>query len=271
MSLAFTRRPGRALALGVAISLCAHGAVAAWLLAYPAADQVPQDPGLKGRAFIDLAEVDMLMLAPDTLLTEGDAAADSAAQLDSPEATEAAETARDPLLAQIPYRVDDPELTFRISSPDEPIESDRKATEVATVQQDTAHTEFAPPSAAASPAPSDGTAQQSSATDAEIGLSDAALAQIEQWQKDIVLALAKAKTYPRAARRARAEGKVTLGFTLDGYGRVIARSVEESSGHAVLDEAALALIDQLDRLPAPPAAMGPGPFPMRVPISYSFK
>ncbi|MFP1645047.1 TonB family protein [Pontitalea aquivivens] len=270
MSLAFPARAAPVWAIGLGISAAAHAAVLAAFLAQPVAPP-PAEAGLKGREFIDLADVDMILAAPETDLAKGEAAADSAAQLDSPEQTEPARAANDPMLAQIPDPVTDPDLQFRISTPDDPIEAEKEATEVATEVQEQEHTEFAPPATAASPEPSAGDQAQSSSTEAEIGLSDEDTARIEDWQKAIVLALAAAKTYPGAARQARAEGKVILGFSLDSYGRVVARSVLESSGHPVLDRAALALIDGLARLPAPPAAMGPGPFPMRVPIAYSVR
>lgn len=270
MSLAFPARAAPVWGIGLALSAAAHAAVLAAFLTQPVAPP-PTEAGLKGREFIDLADVDMILAAPDTDLAEGEAAADSAAQMDSPEQTEPAKAANDPMLAQIPDPVTDPELQFRISTPDEPVEAEKEATEVATDVQEQEHTEFAPPSSAASPAPSAGDQAQSSSTEAEIGLSDEDKARIEDWQKAIVLALAAAKTYPKAARQARVEGKVILEFTLDSYGRVVGRSVQDSSGHAVLDRAALALIDGLTRLPAPPTAMGPGPFPMRVPIVYSVK
>ncbi|MCL7465309.1 energy transducer TonB [Phaeovulum sp. NW3] len=270
MSLAFPARAAPVWTIGLAVSAAAHAAVLAAFLAQPVAPP-PAEAGLKGREFIDLADVDMILAAPETDLAQGEAATDSAAQMDSPEKTEPARAANDPILAQIPDPVADPELQFRISTPDDPVEAKKDATEVATEVQDKTHTEFAPPSTAASPAPSAGDQPQSGSTEAELGLSDEDRARIEDWQKAIVLALAAAKTYPKAARNARTEGKVILGFSLDSYGRVVARSVLERSGHPVLDQAALALIDGLAGLPAPPAAMGPGPFPMRVPIVYSVK
>ncbi|MDO5703737.1 MAG: TonB family protein [Paracoccus sp. (in: a-proteobacteria)] len=270
MSLAFPTSLGPGWMAGLAFSAAAHVAVLSAFLAQPIASALPET-GLKGREFIDLADIEMILAAPDTDLTEGDMAADSAAQIDSPEMTEPAKAANDPMLAQIPDPVTDPELQFRISNPDEPAEAEADATEIATEVQEEEQTEAALPSVAASPAPSAGEAAQSSSTEAEIGLGDEDKAQIEEWQKSVVLALAAAKSYPKAARKARAEGKVVVEFTLDRYGRVMSRAVQESSGYPVLDDAALALVDGLQRLPAPPPSLGPGPFPMRMPISYSVR
>lgn len=272
MSLVFTPRRGPVVLFGLGLSLSAHLALAGIWLAQPQAALVaPPDPGLKGRDFIDLAPVEMLMAAPEAELPEGDLAQDSQAALDSPAEREMAQAAEAPILAQIPYEVDDPELQFRIANPLEQDQSDTEAEEVPTeVQEDYVETPAAA-SQAAAPLASAGQDAQSGSTEAEVGLSDEEKARISDWQKDLVLALAHAKTYPPAARKARAEGKVTVAFSLDRYGRILRREVVESSGWPVLDRAALALIDGFDRLPAPPAAMGSGPFDLRFPIAYAFK
>ena len=270
MSLVYPSRRGPTLVLGLGLSLAAHGGLAALWLTRPAPPPVTRDdPGLRGREFIDLAPVEMLLAAPETDLPDGAPAADSAAALDSPEAREQAAAADDPMLAQIPYEVDDPELKFRVANPEES-EAQDVAEEVPTEMQEEVTDAQATASTAAAPEASAGQDAASGSAEEEIGLSDEARAQITEWQRDLVLALAQAKTYPPAARDARAEGQVVVAFTLDAYGRVVSRAVQESSGWPVLDAAALALVDGFDRLPAPPAAMGPGPFDLRFPISYAF-
>ncbi len=271
MSLVFAPRSGFGLMLGVGLSLVAHGGVVAALLARPLPAPMIEERGLKGREFIDLAPVEMLLAAPDTDMAEGDVSQDSAAQTESAEKTEETKASNDPMLAQVPYEVKDPELQFRLANPDEQTDATKEATEIATKVEEQTHTEFAVPTTAASPAASAGQDEQSGSTETEMGLSDDDKAPIENWQKDLVLAIAAAKTYPKAARKARAVGKVVVAFRLDGYGRILSREVVESSGWPVLDKATLAMFDGFDRLPAPPAAMGKGPFDMQVPVSYSLK
>lgn len=271
MSLVFAPRSGFGLMLGVGLSLVAHGGVVAALLARPLPAQMIEERGLKGREFIDLAPVEMLLAAPDTDMAEGDVSQDSAAQTESAEKTEETKASNDPMLAQVPYEVKDLELQFRLANPDEQTDATKEATEIATKVEEQTHTEFAVPTSAASPAASAGQDEQSGSTETEMGLSDDDKAPIENWQKDLVLAIAAAKTYPKAARKARAVGKVVVAFRLDGYGRILSREVVESSGWPVLDKATLAMFDGFDRLPAPPAAMGKGPFDMQVPVSYSLK
>ncbi|MGB0903939.1 MAG: energy transducer TonB, partial [Mangrovicoccus sp.] len=189
--------------------------------------------------------------------------------LDSAEERILAKAVNDPILAQVPYEVDDPELQFRVANPLEEDQGEVEADEIPTEMQEDYNEVLAQASTAAAPAPSAGQDAQSGSEEEEIGLSDEEKARISKWQQDLVLALAQAKTYPKAARKAKAQGKVTVVFTLDSYGRIVTRKVSESSGWPVLDKAALDLLDGFERLPAPPAAMGKGPFDLRFPISYA--
>lgn len=61
--------------------------------------------------------------------------------------------------------------------------------------------------------------------------------------------LARYRTYPLEARRARIEGVVQLRVTLMSDGRLVDARVEQSSGHAVLDRAALDLLARASPLP----------------------
>ena len=79
MSLVFAAsRAKGALLPALAVSVAAHVALAGAFLATPEVPPETQEQSLKGRDFIDLAEVEMLMAAPETDLTEGDVAQDSA-------------------------------------------------------------------------------------------------------------------------------------------------------------------------------------------------
>ena len=272
MSLAYSdRQGGGALWLGLAISLGLHGLIAAAFLHSAGHLPLPETLGLKGRELIDLADVEMLMAAPETDLATGAPADESQAALESPEKTEIAKSANDPLLAQIPYQVTDPELQFRLANPDKNPEATKEATEVPTEIKEEPKDKSAPDSTAAAPDASAGQDAASQSDETEEGLSDEETAAITAWQKSLVLTFAEAKTYPKAARAARATGEVVIGFTLDRYGRVLKRKITHSSGHETLDAAALAVIDGFDRLPAPPGAMGSGPFDLSIPFNYRFK
>lgn len=64
--------------------------------------------------------------------------------------------------------------------------------------------------------------------------------------------LAKHQRYPLAAKRDKQEGTVRVAFTIDRQGNVLSRSIETSSGFALLDEAALKVFDDATPLPKVP-------------------
>lgn len=80
-----------------------------------------------------------------------------------------------------------------------------------------------------------------------------------------------AQDYPLAARRASMEGTVTLSLDIDPRGQIIGVRVARSSGHGVLDDAAVASADALGRVPAPPEALAWATRPVRFPISYRIR
>jgi protein TonB len=64
-------------------------------------------------------------------------------------------------------------------------------------------------------------------------------------------------------------GTVMVSCTLDRSGRVLSRHVAQSSGHPVLDQAALATIDRAQPLPAPPADISSAELRLNIPIRFS--
>ena len=74
------------------------------------------------------------------------------------------------------------------------------------------------------------------------------------------------KTYPEAARRDGAEGRVVVRFTMDGNGAVTDVMLVAGSGAAALDEAAMALLRGA-RLPPPTPASER--LSVTLPIRYS--
>ncbi|MFK7987660.1 MAG: energy transducer TonB, partial [Sandaracinaceae bacterium] len=58
---------------------------------------------------------------------------------------------------------------------------------------------------------------------------------------------------PMVARREHLEGTVIVRIRLDQDGRVLGARLSRSSGHDVLDEAAVASIAALSTVPAPPS------------------
>lgn len=89
--------------------------------------------------------------------------------------------------------------------------------------------------------------------------------------KRLIRLLAKHQHYPRAARRARLEGTVTLALAIDREGRILKRQLRRSSGHALLDSAALASLAELKRLPPPPGALHWQKRSVAVPVVYRLR
>ena len=83
--------------------------------------------------------------------------------------------------------------------------------------------------------------------------------------------LNKRKTYPPEARAARQTGIVTVRFTVDRSGAVSAVSIKNSSGHAILDAATIALLQRVSPLPPFPAAMTRDRISLSLPIEYALR
>jgi protein TonB len=59
----------------------------------------------------------------------------------------------------------------------------------------------------------------------------------------------KAVRYPPAARPGKLEGKAVVQFQVRSNGHVSSRRILNSSGHAILDQAALEAVDRIGPLP----------------------
>jgi len=83
--------------------------------------------------------------------------------------------------------------------------------------------------------------------------------------------LAHYRTYPLEARRARIEGVVELRVTLMADGRLVDARVEQSSGHPLLDHAALDLLARASPLPDEFASGRSGQIELQLPIVYRMR
>ena len=83
--------------------------------------------------------------------------------------------------------------------------------------------------------------------------------------------LAQYRTYPLAARRARIEGVVQLRVTLLPDGTLTDARIEHSSGHAILDRAALELLSRAARLPDDFGSARSGEVELQLPIVYRMR
>jgi protein TonB len=84
-----------------------------------------------------------------------------------------------------------------------------------------------------------------------VGVSNAQLDLAEtSWRGLLVAHLQKFKRYPKGAVARREQGTVSVSFTIDRTGHVLARSIIKSSGFVNLDQEALDMIQHAEPLPA---------------------
>ena len=91
------------------------------------------------------------------------------------------------------------------------------------------------------------------------------------WVSQLLAHLNRHKQYPGAARAHREEGVVTLNFTMDRDGHVLAHSIVKSSGSQALDAEALAMLQRAEPLPAFPPSMAGASRSFSVPIRFSLR
>ena len=88
---------------------------------------------------------------------------------------------------------------------------------------------------------------------------------------DLYQWLAKHRTYPPTAKKSKQEGTVMLAFTISRDGTVQKSSIKNSSGHPLLDEAAIRMLKKASPLPAAPDDFYPlrDTLPLVMPIEFS--
>lgn len=88
------------------------------------------------------------------------------------------------------------------------------------------------------------------------------------WSGLVLGRLEQFRRYPAEARRARQEGVCYVRFTIDRQGHVLASSLDRTSGYALLDREAVALVRRADPLPAPPAEIEGETISLTVPVEF---
>lgn len=113
---------------------------------------------------------------------------------------------------------------------------------------------------------SNGSAQAGGSTRRNTNAKEAGTAAISSYPGKIYRRLARATRYPPAARANRLSGKVLVGFTIVPNGGITGLQVKKTSGHAVLDAAALAAVRRA--APFPPLPQGRRQWLFAVPITF---
>lgn len=85
----------------------------------------------------------------------------------------------------------------------------------------------------------------------------------------LMAALLEHKTYPAAARKARARGVVHLRFSINRRGQVLSSAIASSPGFAILENAALEVLRRADPLPPIPDGIANDQLTVTVPIEYA--
>jgi len=91
------------------------------------------------------------------------------------------------------------------------------------------------------------------------------------FQRLLLARLDRAKRYPPAAMRRRAQGVAYLRFAIDRSGKVLAARIDRSSGHGDLDEEVLALIKRADPLPPFPSEITQEQLELVIPVQFSLR
>lgn len=78
----------------------------------------------------------------------------------------------------------------------------------------------------------------------------------------------KHKLYPRAARKRQFQGRAVVRFVISADGSVTDVTLAETSGHGILDKAALAAVKDAGPFPRPPMHLFNGPVPLEICIVF---
>ena len=257
---AFARRPKPAIWICAAIlAVALHAAALASALMKP----TPEDgddlgaPGIE--VGIELAapmgEVSDLPPGP-----EADAAASSTASIQQKAVPEVQEERPEekPVEAEDPDRVVAPE---RVEKKEEPAPTPVQ-------QQSEASAESVASEAAAMPAVE--TAKEApTSVSPDPGTGENAMRVKTTWQRRLVSHLDRHKRYPPGEIRRAVQTLVT--FTIDRTGHVLAATVAQSSGDAVFDQAAVAMLRRSDPVPPPPALVADEGLTFTVPVVFRAK
>ena len=91
---------------------------------------------------------------------------------------------------------------------------------------------------------------------------------LKAYVKTLSKAVRKRRAYPRAAKLAGLEGRAVVRIVLNDRGGIVAIELASSSGHDILDRAALEAARSVGKLPAAPSGLNWGTRAIKVPFSF---
>lgn len=113
------------------------------------------------------------------------------------------------------------------------------------------------------------TREQSQAT---VPLQNAGVrSEVDNYLSRLSRHLARYYEYPRRARRLGQEGTPVIVFEFRRDGSLVAHSLRASSGHQLLDESALAMLEQAEPLPAVPDEISGKKFRYALPVRFRLR
>ena len=99
----------------------------------------------------------------------------------------------------------------------------------------------------------------------------ASRAEVSSWYGKIVTQIARHKSYPQAAQSRGETGTAQVAFAISREGRVISSAIVRSSGHAALDQEAIATVRRAQPFPPAPAELNGNKFDFTVPVGFSLQ
>jgi protein TonB len=93
-------------------------------------------------------------------------------------------------------------------------------------------------------------------------------ANVSSYQARLAAHLRRFRAYPAAAADQGIRGTATVTFTVNGSGAVVSARLAGGSGHAILDEAAVAMVKRASPFPPIPAALAQSTMTVTVPVRF---
>lgn len=100
-------------------------------------------------------------------------------------------------------------------------------------------------------------------------LAGASQQSLVSWQSQLLGHLERFKRYPRTAQRQQQQGVVQVRYAVDRQGRVLRVALLQGSGHALLDQEALAAVQRASPLPPPPPDVPGDPVEVTTPVAFA--
>ncbi|WP_252737761.1 energy transducer TonB, partial [Marinobacter salexigens] len=120
----------------------------------------------------------------------------------------------------------------------------------------------------AEPAPENGDSQSQSSVPLQNAGNPSA---VDDYLTKLSRHLSRFYEYPRRARRLGQEGAPVITFEFRRDGTLMGHSLRTGSGHSLLDEAALAMLEQAAPLPPVPEEMAGRTFSYALPVRFSLR